>query len=99
MKSNTIILIVVTLLIAAGAYYWYSSTQTGNETPLTEVTTKENQAQTRFQTLLGELPIKFDTSIFEKSNFTALVDLATPVTDETKGRPDPFAPVLGISEK
>ena len=89
MKSNTIILIVVALVVAAGVF-WYYSTKTGNEPPLT-VLSAENQAQTRFQTLVSELPISFNTSIFSESRFMALVDLATPITPETAGRLDPFA--------
>lgn len=98
MKSNTVILIIATILVAAGAY-WYFFTGTGNEPPLTAIST-ENQAQTRFQTLVSELqPVSFDTSFFSDPRFMALVDLATPVAPETAGRLDPFAPVLGVSEK
>ena len=92
MKSNTIILIVATLIIAASVF-WYYSTKTGNEPPLT-VLSAENQAQTRFQTLVSELPLSFNTSIFSESRFMALVDIATPITPETIGRLDPFAIVL-----
>jgi hypothetical protein len=98
MKSNTIILIVATLIVAAGAY-WYFFTGTGNEPPLT-TTTSGNDSQAQFQTLVSELqPISFDTSIFSDPRFMALVDLATPVTPESAGRPDPFAPVPGVSGK
>ncbi len=99
MKSNTVILIVATLIIAAGAY-WYFFTGTGNEPPLTTTTSFEGGAQAQFQTLVGELqPISFDTGIFSEPSFMALVDLATPITPETIGRPDPFAPVPGVSGK
>lgn len=98
MKPNTIILIVATLVVAGGAY-WYFFTGTGNEPPLT-VGTADNQAQSRFQTLVSELrSISFNTDIFSEPSFMALVDLTTPVTPETIGRLDPFAPVPGVSEK
>lgn len=97
MKTNTTILIVATLIVALGAY-WYFFTDTGNEPPLTVLST-ENEAQTRFQTLVSELqPISFNTSIFSDPHFMALVDLTTPIAPETSGRLDPFAPVTGISE-
>lgn len=96
MKPNTIILIIATLIVAAGAY-WYFFTGTGNEPPLTVIST-ENPAQVRFQTLMSQLrPIAFDTGIFDNSSFMALVDLATPITPETIGRLDPFASVPGVS--
>jgi hypothetical protein len=98
MKSNTITLIIATLVVAAGAY-WFFFTGTGNEVPLT-VQTVDNQAQTRFQTLVGELQrISFNVSIFSDSRFGALIDLATPVIPETVGRLDPFAAVSGVAEQ
>ena len=96
MKSNTLILILATLIVAAGAY-WYFFAGKGNEPPLT-AGPAVSQAQLEFQTLLGELqPISFNTSIFLDPRFMALVDLTTPITPETVGRLDPFAPVPGIS--
>ena len=98
MKPNTIILIIVTLIVAVGAY-WYFFTGTGNEPPLT-TSAVDNQAQSRFQTLLSELkPVSFNTNIFSEPRFMALVDLATPVAPETTGRLDPFAPVSDVKEE
>jgi flagellar basal body-associated protein FliL len=98
MNKNTIILIVATLIVAAGAY-WYFFTGTGNEPPLTTTVT-ENEAQMQFQMLVSKLqPITFNTAIFTNPRFLALVDLTTPITPETLGRLDPFAPVPGVSGK
>lgn len=98
MKSNTILIVIATLVVAAGAY-WYFFTGTGNEPPLT-TGAADNQAQSRFQTLVSELqPISFKVDIFAEPRFMALVDLATPVAPETAGRLDPFAPVPGVSGK
>lgn len=98
MKPNTIISIIATIIVAAGAY-WYFFTGTGNEPPVQEVST-DNEAQVRFQTLVSQLqPITFDTSIFSDPRFMALVDLKTPITPETAGRLDPFAPVPGVVGK
>lgn len=98
MKTNTIIIIVATVVVAAGAY-WFFFTGTGNDQPLTAIST-ENEAQARFQTLVNELqPISFDTSIFSDARFMSLVDITTPITPETIGRLDPFAPVPGVSSK
>jgi len=93
MKSNTVILIVVSLLVAAGAY-WYFFTGTGNLPPLTVTSAQVSQAQTQFQMLVSQLqPISFNTDIFSDARFNALVDLTTPVSPETSGRLDPFAPL------
>jgi len=93
--SNTTLIVIATLIVAAGAY-WYFFTGTGNQPPLT-VTTDENQAQTRFQSLINILPLSFDTTIFSDPRFMALVDLATSIAPESAGRLDPFAPVAGVS--
>ncbi|TSA44300.1 hypothetical protein D4R49_00340 [bacterium] len=98
MKSNTILIIVASLIVAAGAY-WYFFTGTGNAPPLT-TGAADNQAQSRFQTLVSQLqPISFNTGIFSEPRFMVLVDLATPIAPETAGRLDPFASVSGVSGK
>ena len=94
--SNSVPLIIAILVIAAGIY-WYFFTGTGNQPPLTVVESGDS-VQTRFQVLTGELgPISFDTSIFSDPRFNALVDLTTPIFPEASGRPDPFAPITGVS--
>lgn len=96
--SNTTLIIIATLIVAAGAY-WYFFTGTGNAPPLT-VTAIENQDQTQFQALVSQLQtITFDTKIFSDPHFRSLVDLATPISPESAGRLDPFAPIAGVSGK
>jgi hypothetical protein len=93
MKPNYILIVIVTLIVAAGAY-WYFFTGNGNDPSLSGTSTSTNQAQTQFQMLVGELqPISFDPSIFSDPRFTALIDLTTPVSQESTGRLDPFAAV------
>lgn len=95
-NSNTILIVLVTLIVAAGAY-WYFFTGTSNQPPLT-IGSSENKTQVQFQTLVGELrPISFNTSIFSDPRFNALIDLSTPISPEPMGRPDPFAPIAGVS--
>ncbi len=97
MKSNTTLVIILTLVIAAGAY-WYLSTSSGNQQPLTSSNPTENAAQTQFQSLVSELtPISFNTAIFSDPRFAALIDLTTPISPESSGRLDPFAPVPGVT--
>lgn len=99
MKPNVTTLIIVTLVIAAGAY-WYISTRTGNELPLTGTLPSENAAQTQFQRLVVEMQsISFVTDIFSDPRFSSLVNLSTPITPESLGRLDPFAPLGPISSR
>jgi hypothetical protein len=96
MKSTSPVPFVIALLIAGAGIYWYFFT--GTEQPPLMVNEPASQAQTKFQTLLSELtPISFNTSIFSDPRFNALVDLTTPISPETIGRLDPFAPIAGIS--
>ncbi len=98
MKSNPVTLIIVTLAVAAGAYWLVGTGK--DEQPALTASTSQNAAQTQFQVLVSELkPISFNTAIFSDPNFTALVDITTPVTPETPGRIDPFAPIAGVTEK
>lgn len=99
MKSDYITLGILTLILAGGIY-WYFFTNSNNQAPLTATALTQNDAQTQFQTLLGELrSISFNTSIFSDQRFAALVDLSTPVAPEPPGRLDPFASVPGITGK
>jgi hypothetical protein len=85
-------LIIIAALVVAGGAYWYFFAGSGDEPALT-ATQGNTEAQAQFQSLVGELaPISFDTSIFTDARFSSLIDLATPVTPETSGRIDPFAP-------
>lgn len=98
MKTNPVTLIIITLVVAAGAY-WFVGTGK-DEQPALTTSSSQNAAQTQFQVLVSELkPISFNTAIFSDSNFMSLVDITTPVTPETPGRIDPFAPIPGVTEK
>ena len=90
LTSNATLAVIAVLVVAAGAY-WYFFTGTGEQPPLSNAA-PTNQAQIQFETLISELqPISFSTGIFSDPRFNVLVDLATPVSSEPAGRPDPFA--------
>ena len=97
MKLNTTTTVLIVLAVVLLGGYWYFSVTASGEPPLTEGTAS-SEAQVRFQTLASELQsISFNTGIFSDTRFNSLVDLATPVTPESAGRIDPFAPVAGVS--
>jgi hypothetical protein len=99
MKSNSTIFIIITALALAAGAYWFFFTGDGNDAPLTAGIEQDNQVQEQFRALVSELEFTLDTTIFSDPKFIALTDLATQVTPEDSGRPDPFAPILGISVK
>jgi hypothetical protein len=97
MKSTSPTPFIIAFLIAAAGIYWYVSTNTGNQIPLS-ASGSENQAQTQFQSLVGELSsISFKTTLFSDPHLTVLVDLTTPIAPEPIGRLDPFAVVESVS--
>lgn len=97
LTSNNVLTILATLVIAAGGYWYFF---TGSEQPPLTSRIESNEAQVRFQTLVGELqPISFSTDIFSDPRFNALIDIVVPVTPESSGRLDPFAPVTSINGK
>ena len=97
LNPNIASIVIITFIIAGGAY-WYFATQTGTDAPLT-ADTSVNPAQSRFQSLITQLPKEFDTSLFSNPNFLALVDLTIPIKDEPTGRSDPFAPISAAPNK
>jgi len=97
LTSNSILTIIAVIVVAAGGYWYFF---TGEEQPALTPATEGNQAQIRFQTLVGELqPISFNTDIFSDPRFNALVDIIVPIAPESAGRIDPFAPVTSINGK
>lgn len=93
-NPTTFITIGVALVVAAFAY-WFFFTDTGNEPPISAVTTPLNPAQMQFEALVGELqPISFNTGIFSDARFNALVDINTSIAPESFGRLDPLAPLV-----
>jgi len=97
MKPNSSVPIAIILIVAAAVAYWYFFTGTEDQLSLI-IDGSENQAQTRFQSLVVELTqVSFDTSIFSDPRFNALVDLTTPVAQEPTGRLDPFAVITNVS--
>lgn len=93
LNSNTLSLIIGAIVVAGGIWYFFFSGGSGNEQPVS-AQGAANPAQTQFAALVSQLqPITFTTGIFEDPDFMALVDLSTPVTPESAGRLDPFAPL------
>lgn len=97
LDRTTMILIGVLLFVAAFGYWYFFTGDDADSATLTAVPSG-NAAQSRFESLVGQLgPINFDTKIFSDPRFNSLVDLKTPISAETAGRADPFAPVSGVT--
>jgi len=97
LNSSTIVIVVTACIVAGGAYFFIKSSATE---PSLSVAGSENEAQVHFQTLVSQLqPISLDTQILSDPSFLSLKDITVPVAHEQPGRPDPFAPIAGLSAK
>ena len=98
-KSNIIFIVLAASIVAVGAW-WYFFYDSGNLPPLTVDSPPTNPTQAHFQTLVSQLkPITINTEILTDDRFLSLQDLTTPITEEQKGRSDPFAPISGVSAR
>lgn len=85
----------IAVVIVLGGIYVYFFTGTP-DAPITASAPASIDAQ-QFLNLAGELqPVSFDTTLFADPRFASLVDLTVPITPESKGRVDPFAPIPGV---
>lgn len=92
-NSNTVFLTIGAIVVIGGIWYFFFNGTSGTPDQALSASSN-NPAQTQFATLVSQLqPITFNTNIFQDPNFMALVDLSTPVTPESAGRLDPFAPL------
>lgn len=95
-SANTIFIILTAIIVAAAAY-WYLILSNPTEQTLT-VDVIQSPAEVEFQALVTELqPVSFVTTIFTDPEFKALQDLTVEIAPEPTNRPDPFAPVSGVS--
>lgn len=94
-KSTLIVGAVFVVVLGVAYLYFFTG---GEEAPLS-ATVSASPAEAQFLQLVGQLdPISFDTAILSDQRFVGMADLATPVTPETSGRIDPFAPLPGTKK-
>lgn len=93
MNQTNGILIVLALLVLGAAGYLLFGVQ-DSSSALTAEDAPASQAEVTFLNLAARIePIRLETDILSDPRFMGLVDLRTPVIEETAGRIDPFAPL------
>ncbi|MBY0110757.1 hypothetical protein K2Y00_02015 [Patescibacteria group bacterium] len=96
-SRTNVIIIVLGIIVVLGALYMLFARGDSGDT-VTEVTAPGSEAESAFLALTAEIgTISFNTGIFEDSRFRALRDIRTGIVPEVAGRPDPFAPLPGIT--
>ncbi len=101
-SQNTIVIIAFGLIVAAAVGYLLFEKPSVSTTTSTDTTTTStgpaSGAEATFVNLVSQLDsVTFDTSILSDPRFTGLQDIHTAILPEASGRPDPFAPLSGLT--
>ena len=99
---KSITAIIVIFVVFAIGYFYYSG---GTPSPVsgsllqTQVSPEANAASARILSLLNQIrTLKIDTSIFKDPAYMTLTDYSVAIPAVPVGRPNPFAPIPGVSE-
>ena len=99
LRSHLTTVLAIIVIVLGGAYFLFSdSSKTAPPLTATPSLGAGGGPEQQFLELFNRLElVSFDTSILSDERFRSLSDLATPLTDESAGRVDPFAPFGGAS--
>ncbi len=95
MSKKTIYIIVI-LIILVGGYFYLS----GGDEPVSNnsLLSSSGYGGSADASLLNQLKaLQIDTSFFKSPEYVSLVDYSVDITTQNVGRPNPFAPVPGVS--
>ena len=91
---------VVIILAAIIAYFYYIGGNTAANSSLetSQETSDAQLAGSRVLSLLNQIKsLKIDTSLFSDPTYQTLRDYTVAIPQEEVGRPNPFAPISGLS--
>jgi hypothetical protein len=96
---NKVVIVIVGLLVAGGVWYGLSSSSSGAAPTSAIVTNTAQTSQDKalIETLLTLRTVTLDGTIFQEPSFASLHDYGTQIVSEPSGRPNPFAPIAGMS--
>ncbi len=101
-SSTKSIIIFIAVIVVAGLLFFYflgNKTPDSNSSIDTEGGSSETQiAGARVLTLLNQVSsLKIDKSLFDSASYRSLVDYTVNIPEQNVGRPNPFAPIGGIT--
>ena len=101
LRSHLTTVLATVVIVLGGAYFLFSgSSETTPALTATPVAGAGSGLEQQFLELFNRLQlVSFDTSVLQDERFRSLSDLATPLTDESAGRVDPFAPFGSASSQ
>jgi hypothetical protein len=96
-SKNTIVISVILIVAAALVYFYFEGGATPFGGSLLQSQAGESVGSAEL-TLLGQIQsLKIDVSLFTDPSYETLKDYSVAIPTENVGRPNPFAPLLNIS--
>lgn len=99
-SKKSIIIVIVVALVAGVGYFYYSGSKGTDSASMTASTiSADTQAVgARILSLLNQIQnLKIDTTVFDDQKFKSLIDYTVAIPQQNVGRPNPFAPIPGVS--
>lgn len=97
--KNTTIVAIIAVIVLAIVYFYFS----GGATPESERTIEAqsaNVASNRVLSLLNQIQsLQINTDLFKATAYQTLVDYSVEIPELPVGRPNPFAPLPGVSNQ
>ena len=91
-------MVIIGVVVLAIVYFYFSGSAPVTDSISTLQTQSANAVGTRILSLLNQIKsLHIDTSIFKDPAYQTLVDYSVEIPPLPVGRPNPFAPIPGVS--
>ncbi|HTK33384.1 MAG TPA: hypothetical protein VL335_02460 [Candidatus Paceibacterota bacterium] len=96
-SKSTIWMLLIIAAVVLG-YYFFASNATPAATSLQSTDNATAAVGVRVLNLLNQIQsLKIDTKLFQDTGYSTLVDYSVVIPPVNVGRPNPFAPIPGLS--
>lgn len=96
--KSTVWILIVIAVVGFGYYYFSSNSTPADSNSLSSTDSTTAAAGVRVLNLLNQVQsLQIDKDLFKDAGFKTLVDYSVTIPPVNVGRPNPFAPVPGLS--
>lgn len=97
-SKKTLIVAIIAVVVLAIIYFYFSGGTVSPDAAGSLQSQSATVAGTRVFSLLNQIKsLHIDTKIFERPEYKTLVDYSVAIPELPVGRPNPFAPIPGVS--
>lgn len=99
--KSTIVVLIIMALVLGGYFYWSGNSSSTQSSGTSTLDASSDQAAVGVQVLnlLNQIQsLRIDTSLFTDAGYRTLRDYSVPIPSVDVGRPNPFAPLPGVSK-